>query len=794
MKTSSKSPLFFPAGIALALPLSVIGRLFYAAPGDSTNSDGSLIHPYPRIQQAADRMVAGDTCYIRQGTYRETVTPPNSGTSGKPIVFASYPGEKPVVNGCDVVAGSWSARSGSIYTIAYSGAVKDIFVDGQCMLQARHPNMPYDSARGGFTMLMPQDNAVNPPAGVDWTGVIRIHDAGQTWANKVEQSNAYANDGSTILIGPVGLLDSEGEWAFKNSMLYLWAPRGRDPGPRLVEAKSRDYGFNLQQRSYTTVKGITFIATSLFLDQANNCVLDSCTVLYPCHLFLNTSGNGFNREGGPAVSSGGKGVTVGGSANLVRRCVIAHSWGDGLTLYGAGNTVENCHIYDCDWSGTDCAALCTGGSDHIVRNNTIHDAGRSVLLHRATFGARFEYNDIFGSGWLKSDLGITYTLGSGNGTEIRYNWIHEAYSYGLSAGVYLDNGSRDFSVHHNVIFCVQTGWNQAGFGYNTPQTNISFINNTIDNMRSALFIGASGWSNCRMINNIFQRASTDSSPTRVTVTNNYEDSTVAPGFVDADAGDFRLLPTSPCINKGAVVSPFTDGYSGGAPDQGAYEQGATDWTAGASIVYRIWAPPNVPGSISRHGWRYYASPNNSWAILAGDGRTDTRWDTYTAFPSGTARYFIIDMQKPRRCNGVLLYSTVRPDQTVPDYQLFTSLNGIYGTPAVTGTGQGGRFVLYFPVQQTQYIKIQTSAASTIWAIEEIFAVYDTARLQAYPVASRLLDRTPALVRVFSPDGRFVARVENSAGAKALSLRPGLYVERAEFGNGRAAMRMMIIKR
>jgi hypothetical protein len=698
-----------------------------------------------------------------------------------------------VVNGCDVVAGSWSVQSGSIYKTAYSSTVKDLFVDGQCMLQARHPNMPYDSLRGGFVMLMPQDNAVNPPAGVDWTGVIWYHDAGRTWVNRIEQVNAYTNDGSTIVIGPVGLLDSEGEWAFKSNVLYLWAPRGRNPGSRLIEAKSRDYGFNLQQRSYMTVKGITFFATSLFLDQATNCILDSCTVWYPCPLFVSSSGNGFNREGGSSASVNGKGVVVGGSANIVRRCVIAHSWGDGMTLYGTGNTVENCHIYDCDWSGTDCAAFCTGGSNHIVRNNTIHDAGRSVFLHRATLGAIFEYNDIYGSGWLKTDLGITYTLGSGGGTEIRYNWIHEAYSYGGSAGVYLDNGSRDFSVHHNTIFCIQTGWNQTGFGYNTPQTNINFINNTIDNMRSALHIGTSGWSNCSMVNNIFQRASTDSSPTRVTVKNNYEDSTVAPGFVNADAGDFRLLPTSPCINKGAVMSPFTDGYSGSAPDQGAYEQGATDWTAGASIAYRIWAPPVVAGSISRHGWRYYASPNNSWAILAGDGRMDTRWDTYTAFPSGTARYFIIDMQKPRRCNGVVLYSTVHPDQTVPDYQLFTSLNGIYGTPAVTGTGQGGRCVLYFPVQQTQYIKIQTSAASAIWAIEEIFAVYDTARLQTLPVASRPLDRTPELVRVFSPDGRFVARLENSVGGKASLLHPGLYVERADFGDGRMACRMMIIK-
>jgi hypothetical protein len=85
------------------------------------------------------------------------------------------------------------------------------------------------------------------------------------------------------------------------------------------------------------------------------------------------------------------------------------------------------------------------------------------------------------------------------------------------------------------------------------------------------------------------------------------------------------------------------------------------------------------------------------------------------------------------------------------------------------------------------------AASTIWAIEEIFAVYDTAQLQAIPIASRPLDRAPALVRVFSLDGRFIARVENSAAAKASKLNPGLYVERADFGDGRVACRVMIIK-
>ena len=54
-------------------------------------------------------------------------------------------------------------------------------------------------------------------------------------------------------------------------------------------------------------------------------------------------------------------------------------------------------------------------------------------------------------------------------------------------------------------------------------------------------------------------------------------------FVDAAAGDFRLRSDSPAIDNGLVLSPYTDGYAGRAPDLGAYEFGRSAWTAGARI-------------------------------------------------------------------------------------------------------------------------------------------------------------------------------------------------------------------
>jgi len=786
----------------LLLSSGACGRAYYVAQRDTLNADGTITHPYPRIQQAANLMVAGDTCFVRQGVYREMVRPAASGTAGRPLVFSRYQNEIVVIHGGDKVIGAWSVYKGSIYKIAWSGTVKDLFVAGQCMLQARHPNMPYDSARGGFVMLMPQDNSVNPPAGVDWSGVMEIRDAGQGWANQIVQPNKYVNELSAILIGPVGLLDSEGEWAFGGNTLYLWAPRGANPGALLVEAKSRDYGFNLQQRNYSTVQGITFFCTSLFLDQATNCIIDSCKVFYPCPLFLNTSGNGFNRENGASASVNGKGVIIGGSNNIVRNCEIAHSWGDGITLYGSGNRIENCHIYDCDWSGTDCAAITTGGSGHIIRHCTLHDNGRSVLVHRKTTGMRIEYNDMFGAGWLMNDLGITYAFNSdGKGSEICYNWVHECYTMGPGSGgvgIYLDNSTSNYIVHHNAIWTMQTGWKVWGIGSGTPSTGNRWYNNTFDNVLSNFAFRDSGFTNCGFANNIVQRTVTNKSPSDVIVENNYEDSLVSPQFVDPDNGDLQLKSTSPCIGKGKAFPPYTDGYSGVAPDQGAYEYGKPAWTAGSSLAFKIWRQPVLAGQLSRRGWRASPTVNGAWSQFALDGRLDTRWETFSAFPASGARSFFVNMQKPQKFNGIVLYSTARPDQTLKNYEVYVSADGYaYGTPVASGIGAGAVLSITFPTQNAQYIKIgnPNAGVGSVWAIEEIFAVYDTSALRADPLVSNRRQREIKRLRVYSAAGSMAADFADGrfAGRQTPLLGPGLYIMSIEHNDGVVSFRKILVK-
>lgn len=95
---------------ALVAQMAMTGD-FYVAPSGSDTNTGSLSNPFMTIQRAANVMVAGDTCYIRSGTYRETVTPVNPGIAGSPVTFRPYGSEIVTISGTDVVTG-WSVHSG----------------------------------------------------------------------------------------------------------------------------------------------------------------------------------------------------------------------------------------------------------------------------------------------------------------------------------------------------------------------------------------------------------------------------------------------------------------------------------------------------------------------------------------------------------------------------------------------------------------------------------------------------------------------------------------------------------
>lgn len=93
-----------PGADAMEVPVAVTSglSLYVSTKGKDTNS-GTLALPWRTIQHAADTAIAGDTVYVRGGTYHESVNFKHSGsaTAGS-IVFQSYPKELAVVDGTGV--------------------------------------------------------------------------------------------------------------------------------------------------------------------------------------------------------------------------------------------------------------------------------------------------------------------------------------------------------------------------------------------------------------------------------------------------------------------------------------------------------------------------------------------------------------------------------------------------------------------------------------------------------------------------------------------------------------------
>ena len=81
---------------------------YYVAPNGDDANPGTEAQPWRTIQKAADTLVAGDTVYVRAGTYAERVVPRNSGAEDSAITYTAYPGETVTIDGTDVDAPEWT--------------------------------------------------------------------------------------------------------------------------------------------------------------------------------------------------------------------------------------------------------------------------------------------------------------------------------------------------------------------------------------------------------------------------------------------------------------------------------------------------------------------------------------------------------------------------------------------------------------------------------------------------------------------------------------------------------------
>jgi hypothetical protein len=95
------------SAIASSVGCAADATVYYVSPGGSDSNPGTLEAPWRTVQKAANTAHAGDTVYVRAGTYGERVTLSGAGTAGSPILIRGYGSERPLVTQGFYLSGSY---------------------------------------------------------------------------------------------------------------------------------------------------------------------------------------------------------------------------------------------------------------------------------------------------------------------------------------------------------------------------------------------------------------------------------------------------------------------------------------------------------------------------------------------------------------------------------------------------------------------------------------------------------------------------------------------------------------
>jgi len=594
----------------------VLLSAWYVATTGSDASAGTLRKPFATIQHAADVSRPGDTIYIRRGVYRETVTPPHSGTASAPITFRSYRSETVTIDGADPIGGWQSSASGVYQTSAMTWDLGDgnnqLFAGGQMMNDARWPSSPAGNANiwqptfAQFSSVTPQPASggqsvasVTVPGlsdpGRTWVGATIHFAPGQEWAFQTGTVIDSAPGTLTFTYSPAQLassqdptvgnrfylsgsrqaLDASGEW-FRDpasGTLSFIPAAGTNVNGGTIEVKHRLYGFDLSGGSYINITGINLFACTINTDaDSTNNVISSINGRFISQQLDNP--DTWLDKFSPHTT----GIILNGVGNILQNSTIDYSSGDGVFLGGSNNTVRNTLIADTDYAGYDEAAVSTLGANETVSGNTIYNTGRSGVVIRYSPHASIHHNRIYLVGLLTTDLGGVYTWDTdGQGTRIAFNQISDVHTGGFGgAGIYLDNSATDYVVDHNVV------WNSdTALKMNPPSANNQIYNNTLIGTSALDSSGNADMSGSIFVNNIF--VGMTNFGTGITQSRNLVGSPEANvRFVAPGKGDFRLTRKSPAVHAGQAVPGYASNYRGWAPDQGAYVLADKPFSAGVT--------------------------------------------------------------------------------------------------------------------------------------------------------------------------------------------------------------------
>ena len=534
---------------------SIFALLSLLVVGGAARADTLTVSPDGPIRSLAEardairaKRQAGNqqpmTVLVRGGTYRLSepfvLTPADSGSPQAPVVYAAYPGERPIFSGGRKIEG-WQKGEKGVWTAEVSGVkegnwyFRQLFVRGARALRSRTPTNGFyridgpSPKEGPFVLQFRGGDIRKAWEGTDaevvallaWAEIrmpiVKVDEAAHaaTLTGNPRPSNRETDARYWIENTPEGV-DSPGEWYLdRKTGVLSYRPRsGEDmPGEEVIapalsqlvrlEGKPEEGRFirNL------TFRGLEFRHADWTLGPGG----------YADTQAANEAGAAFEATGAEDVTIdhcvftqiGAYGVWFarGSKRNRVLHSEIYDAGAGGVKLgetrqreneaeQNFENTVSDNHLHHLGIVYPAAVGIWVAQSGrNTLSHNHIHDLYYTAISVGWTWGYsanqskgnRIEYNHLHHIGKdMLSDMGAIYTLGEQPGTVIRNNLIHDVWSFTYGGwGIYPDEGSSDMLIENNIVYRTKSaGFHQHYGRANLVRNNVFAFGSEYQLMRS----------------------------------------------------------------------------------------------------------------------------------------------------------------------------------------------------------------------------------------------------------------------------------------------------------------------
>lgn len=561
--------LSLSALLILVSPYAWSATYYVDTQGNDAAGGTTLTTPLKTIQKAINKVVSGDTIYVRGGVYREEVNVNRGGgTADKMLKIHAYQDEVPIIRGSDHVTG-WVLHSGKIWKKAdWAHNSQQVFVGGNDSHSLQQIGMP----AAHYTSFHYKN-----PVGTGLSSMV---------------ANSFYYD-------PY------------NKALYIWLADGSDPNTKMVEVSTKRR-LMFMSVPYVHLKGFAFrhSSSSAFsqmgaaVELSSNSVLERCDIQYTDFIGISM---GYLQTGAQAIDSvssnnGNSGIVAPGSYDFKVSNVqmknnntrgfnpLWHAGGLKATTKAYG-VVEYNEISYNNGSGI-WFDYANSGKPIVIRNNYIHDNGPvdSAIFFEVSNNGLI-YNNVIAN---NQHRGIY--LSASDKTRIYNNTI---FGTGVYAGIELGGMPRtdatltDNEVYNNII---SHGTSKYDMAIAAPNGS-SIANNTSDHNNYFRETGAIQL----YLGSMFSTVESFFNSTGL------EENSVSqnPAFISASsektAKDYGLSTDSSMIDKGKVISGVHWDYANITRPQGAtYDIGAFEFEVlvsendtTAPVISIVYPPPNT---------------------------------------------------------------------------------------------------------------------------------------------------------------------------------------------------------